>query len=131
MGGTSRSCSLPCIVGSRRATDSPKRTPQGQLPTFKVRLVFQRFAFSEGCRPEYTGRSSINICETIGKAHDGYSLPGHLAARLGATTASLGAALTMLCVVRIALFFTPVTDVRTELANLLGERTVAGHRISA
>ena len=32
---------------------------------------------------------------------------------------------------RVALFRTPVADVRAQLANLLGERTVAGDRIDA
>ena len=30
-----------------------------------------------------------------------------------------------------ALFRTPVADIRTQLANLLGKRTVAGDRVSA
>ncbi|MHB1590562.1 MAG: hypothetical protein ACYCTW_03385 [Sulfuricella sp.] len=32
---------------------------------------------------------------------------------------------------RVALFRTPVADVRAQLAYLLGERTVAGNRIRA
>jgi hypothetical protein len=32
---------------------------------------------------------------------------------------------------RVALFRTPVADVRAQLANLLGKGTVAGHRIAA
>ena len=58
-------------------------------------------------------------------------LAGHVAASRDATTARLGAALTVIHVMRIALFRTPVADVRAQFADLLGERTVAGDRIVA
>ena len=37
----------------------------------------------------------------------------------------------MIHVMRVALFRTPVANVRAQLADLLGERTVAGDRIGA
>ena len=37
----------------------------------------------------------------------------------------------MIHVMRVALFRTPVADVRAQFANLLGERTVADDRIGA
>ena len=55
----------------------------------------------------------------------------HLAASLRTTAARLGAALAMIHVVLGALFRAPVADVRAQLAGLLGERTVAGHRVGA
>ena len=56
-------------------------------------------------------------------------LGGHLAASVRTTAARLGTALAMVHVVLGALFRAPVADVRAQLASLLGERTVAGHRI--
>ena len=60
-----------------------------------------------------------------------HRLAGHLAASRGATTARLGAAFTAIHVMGAAFFRTPVTDVRAQLAELLGERTVAGDRVGA
>ena len=51
---------------------------------------------------------------------------GHLAASLCATTARLGAALTVIHVMCVALFRAPVANIRAQLAGLLGEWTVAG-----
>ena len=62
---------------------------------------------------------------------DAIQSTSHLAASLGATTARLGTALAMIHVMRVALFRTPITNVRAQLADLLGERTVAGDRIGA
>ena len=62
---------------------------------------------------------------------DAIQSTSHLAASLGATTARLGTALAMIHVMRVALFRAPVADVRAQLADLLGERTVAGDRIGA
>ena len=58
-------------------------------------------------------------------------LGGHLAASIGTTAARLGAAFTVVHVMRAALFRAPVADVRAKLAGLLGERTIAGHRAGA
>ena len=58
-----------------------------------------------------------------------HCLSGRLAASLCTTAARLGAAFTVIHIVRVALFRAPVTDVRAQLAGLLGERTIAGHRI--
>lgn len=46
-------------------------------------------------------------------------------------TARLGAALAVVHVMRAALFRAPVANVRAQLADLLGERTMAGDRVSA
>ena len=54
---------------------------------------------------------------------------GHLAASFCTTAARLGAAFTVIHIVRVALFRAPVADVSAQLAGLLGERTIAGHRI--
>ena len=56
-------------------------------------------------------------------------LGGHLAASFCTTAARLGTAFTVIHIVRAALFCAPVADVRAQLAGLLGERTIAGHRI--
>lgn len=45
--------------------------------------------------------------------------------------ACLGAAFAVIHVMRAALLGAPVAEVRTKLAKLLGERTVAGDRIDA
>lgn len=58
-------------------------------------------------------------------------LSGHLAASCGALTASLGTALAVIRVLRIALFRAPVANVRAQLANLLSEWAVAGDGIGA
>lgn len=55
----------------------------------------------------------------------------HLAASLGATTARLGTALAVIHVMCAALFRAPVANVRAQLADLLGERTMAGDRVCA
>jgi len=65
------------------------------------------------------------------QSFDLHGLAGHLAASLGATTARLGAALTVIHVMRVALFRTPVADVRAQFAHLPGEWTVACDRIDA
>ena len=60
-----------------------------------------------------------------------HRLGGHLAASLRTTATRVSAALAMIHVVLGALFRAPVADVRAQLAGLLGERTVAGHRVGA
>ena len=60
-----------------------------------------------------------------------YRLAGHLAASLDATTTSLGAALAVIHVVRTTLFGAPIADIRAQLADLLGEWTVAGDSVRA
>lgn len=56
---------------------------------------------------------------------------GHFSACLSATTARLGAALTVIHILLATLFRTPVTDICAQLANLFGKRAVAGNRIGA
>jgi hypothetical protein len=64
--------------------------------------------------------------------HDASGLPlvGHLTARLGTAAASLGAALAVRHVMGAAFLGAPVADVRAQLAELLGERTVASDRVA-
>jgi hypothetical protein len=74
------------------------------------------------------GRRTILHCA---RSDSFFRSSGHLAARIGATTARFGAALTVIHVMLAALFRTPVAYVRAQLAYLLGERTVAGDRVGA
>jgi len=62
---------------------------------------------------------------------DAIQSSSHLAASLDATTARLGTALTMIHIVRVALFRTPIANVRAQFADLLGERTITGDCIGA
>src|ERR1019366_9118925 len=56
---------------------------------------------------------------------------GPLAARRRAAFAGLGAGLAMRHFVGAAFLRAPIADVRAQLAELLGERTVAGDRVAA
>jgi hypothetical protein len=56
---------------------------------------------------------------------------GHLATRLGTAAAGRDAALAVRHVVGTAFLGTPVADVRAQLAELLGERTVASDCVAA
>jgi hypothetical protein len=55
----------------------------------------------------------------------------HLAASLCAMTARCSTTFAVVHVMRVALFRTPVADVRAQFADLLCERTVSGNRIGA
>jgi len=74
------------------------------------------------------GRRTISYCDRSGGF---FRSSGHLAACLGATTARFGTTLAVIHIMLATLFRTPVANIRAQLANLLGERTVAGDRVGA